>query len=153
LLSCWVLDLLNPERLFYLFLTTDCQTCVQNSPYLFYLIRMCFRFFLLMIQHIMNTFSIFDILEYPWLFTIYNIFIISYLDCMAWFQMRWLFIYYVGKYYLVQHMCNRLHCDQERYRSHDMYLWVFYISSLFITENITIEPIDQYDKLCLSILI
>ena len=65
LLNCWVLDLLNPERLFNLFLTTDCQTCIQNSPYLFYLIRMYFRFFLLMIQHIMNTLSIFDILENP----------------------------------------------------------------------------------------
>ena len=51
----------------------------------------------------MNTLSMFDILEYPWLFIIYNKFIISYLDCMACFQMRWLLIYYVGKYYLVHH--------------------------------------------------
>ena len=79
LFSCWVLDLLNPERLFHLILTIDCQACVQNSPYyLFYLIRIHFRFsFLLTIQHIMNTLGIFDILEYPWSFIIYNISIIS----------------------------------------------------------------------------
>ena len=65
-LSCWVLDLLNPELLFNLILTTSCQTCVQNSPYLLYLVRMyILGFFLLMIQHVMNILGIFDILEYP----------------------------------------------------------------------------------------
>ena len=28
----------------------------------------------------------------------------------------------------------------------DIKVWVFYISSLFTTENIIIEPIDQYNK-------